>query len=99
MLRLLLLPVLCDEPIISAHPHARLLLSASSPAVVDGSFGEILTTCEKLRWTLADGEETLRPEYRCVCVSACACASVLERTDEPPKALHTVEPKSLVDQG
>lgn len=32
--------------------------------VVDGSFGEILTTCEKIRWTVAHGEKTLRPEYR-----------------------------------
>ena len=32
--------------------------------MVDGSFGEILTTCEKLRWTIDHGEEALKPEYR-----------------------------------
>ncbi|KAG5462909.1 MAG: LOW QUALITY PROTEIN: Aldehyde/histidinol dehydrogenase [Olpidium bornovanus] len=31
---------------------------------VDGCFGEILTTLERLRWTIANGEEVLRPEER-----------------------------------
>lgn len=34
------------------------------PAVVDASFGEILTTCEKLRWVIANGEQILKPEQR-----------------------------------
>ncbi|KAF8936462.1 Aldehyde/histidinol dehydrogenase [Dissophora ornata] len=32
--------------------------------MVDGMFGEILTTCERIRWTLAHGEEALKDEYR-----------------------------------
>jgi len=34
--------------------------------VVDGSFGEVLTTCEKLQWTITHGENALKPEYRAV---------------------------------
>ena len=33
---------------------------------VDAVFGEILTTLEKLRWTMNNGEQYLRPEYRSV---------------------------------
>ncbi|KAJ3041486.1 Meiotic Sister-Chromatid recombination aldehyde dehydrogenase [Rhizophlyctis rosea] len=36
----------------------------SGKTVVDGSFGEILTTCAKLRWTISQGEKYLAPEYR-----------------------------------
>ena len=36
----------------------------SGKTMIDGSFGEILTTCEKLRWTMAHGESALAPEYR-----------------------------------
>jgi acyl-CoA reductase-like NAD-dependent aldehyde dehydrogenase len=32
--------------------------------IIDASFGEILTTCEKLRWTIANGESSLQSEYR-----------------------------------
>lgn len=32
--------------------------------MVDGSFGEVLTTCEKITWTLANGENALKPESR-----------------------------------
>lgn len=32
--------------------------------MVDGAFGEILTTCEKLKWTIDHGEQALQPEYR-----------------------------------
>lgn len=32
--------------------------------VVDAAFGEILTTCEKLRWLIANTEDSLRPERR-----------------------------------
>lgn len=34
--------------------------------MVDGAFGEVLTTCEKIRWTLDHGEAALRTEYRSV---------------------------------
>lgn len=32
--------------------------------LVDASLGEIMTTCEKITWLLAEGERWLRPEYR-----------------------------------
>ena len=32
--------------------------------MVDASFGEILVTLEKIRWTVTDGEGVLRTEYR-----------------------------------
>ena len=35
--------------------------------VVDASFGEILVTLEKIRWTIANGEAALKPEYRTTC--------------------------------
>ncbi|KAL1916030.1 uncharacterized protein VTP21DRAFT_6034 [Calcarisporiella thermophila] len=34
--------------------------------MVDAAFGEVLTTCEKLRWTIENGERTLRDDYRSV---------------------------------
>ncbi|KAI8904331.1 Aldehyde/histidinol dehydrogenase [Gorgonomyces haynaldii] len=36
----------------------------SGKTKMDGSFGEILTTCERLRWTIEHGERVLQPEYR-----------------------------------
>lgn len=32
--------------------------------MVDASLGEIMTTCEKITWLLAEGERWLKPEYR-----------------------------------
>lgn len=32
--------------------------------MVDASFGEILVTVEKLKWTILHGEKALRPEKR-----------------------------------
>jgi hypothetical protein len=42
----------------------ELIQACSHPTVVDAAFGEILTTCEKLRWVLAYGEDSLKPESR-----------------------------------
>jgi acyl-CoA reductase-like NAD-dependent aldehyde dehydrogenase len=36
----------------------------SGKTKVDASFGEILVTVEKLRWTIEHGERALRPEKR-----------------------------------
>ena len=33
-------------------------------AVVDGAFGEVLTTCEKIAWTIKYGEQALKTEKR-----------------------------------
>lgn len=32
--------------------------------VIDAAFGEILTTAEKLRWLIENGEKVLSPEFR-----------------------------------
>ena len=32
--------------------------------MIDASLGEILVTCEKLRWLIANGEKVLSPEKR-----------------------------------
>ncbi len=32
--------------------------------MVDAALGEILTTCSKMEWLIAHGEEALRPEKR-----------------------------------
>ena len=36
----------------------------SGKPMLDAAFGEILTTCEKIRWLLAEGEKALKPEAR-----------------------------------
>ncbi|RKO93033.1 Aldehyde/histidinol dehydrogenase [Blyttiomyces helicus] len=43
---------------------SRVAARDSGKTLIDASFGEILTTCEKLRWTIAEGETVLAPEYR-----------------------------------
>lgn len=49
--------------------------------VVDAAFGEILTTCEKLRWVMAYGEEYLKPEARPFVVPPHALPCVSRRTN------------------
>ncbi|CAM8977895.1 unnamed protein product [Rhodiola kirilowii] len=48
--------------------HQDLICEISSrdtgKTMVDASLGEIMTTCEKLTWLLAEGEKWLKPEYR-----------------------------------
>ncbi|MCJ1308485.1 Meiotic Sister-Chromatid recombination aldehyde dehydrogenase [Agyrium rufum] len=46
------------------EPIARLASLDSGKTMLDASFGEILVTLEKLRWTIAHGEKSLRPERR-----------------------------------
>ena len=36
----------------------------SGKPMLDAAFGEILTTCEKIRWLLSEGEQALKPEPR-----------------------------------
>ncbi|PIA40992.1 hypothetical protein AQUCO_02300045v1 [Aquilegia coerulea] len=49
--------------------HQELICEMSSrdtgKTMVDASLGEIMTTCEKITWLLAEGERWLKPEYRC----------------------------------
>ncbi|KAI3918924.1 hypothetical protein MKW98_017372 [Papaver atlanticum] len=48
--------------------HQELICQTSSrdtgKTMVDASLGEIMTTCEKITWLLAEGEMWLKPEYR-----------------------------------
>eukprot|EP00048_Salpingoeca_helianthica_P022188 m.16885 g.16885 ORF g.16885 m.16885 type:complete len:600 (-) comp6996_c0_seq1:1932-3731(-) len=44
----------------------RVACRDTGKTMVDGAFGEILTTCEKIRWTVDHGEAALQPEYRSV---------------------------------
>ncbi|KAL9274608.1 Aldehyde dehydrogenase 22A1-like protein [Drosera capensis] len=48
--------------------HQELICEISSrdtgKTMVDASLGEIMTTCEKITWLLAEGERWLKPEYR-----------------------------------
>lgn len=43
---------------------ARAACLDSGKTMVDASFGEILVTVEKLKWTILHGEKALRPEKR-----------------------------------
>ncbi|WFC99768.1 Meiotic Sister-Chromatid recombination aldehyde dehydrogenase [Malassezia yamatoensis] len=43
---------------------ARIACRDTGKTAIDAAFGEILTTCAKLNWTLANGEKVLRPETR-----------------------------------
>ncbi|XP_020598763.1 aldehyde dehydrogenase 22A1 [Phalaenopsis equestris] len=48
--------------------HQALICEVSSrdtgKTMVDASLGEIMTTCEKITWLLAEGERWLKPEFR-----------------------------------
>ncbi|XP_078443207.1 aldehyde dehydrogenase 22A1 isoform X2 [Wolffia australiana] len=50
--------------------NQRLICEVSSrdtgKTMIDASLGEIMTTCEKITWLIAEGERWLKPEYRCV---------------------------------
>ncbi|GAA5880462.1 hypothetical protein JCM8547_007900 [Rhodosporidiobolus lusitaniae] len=43
---------------------AKIASRDSGKTLIDAAFGEILTTCEKLRWVIANGEDVLKPEPR-----------------------------------
>eukprot|EP00753_Platysulcus_tardus_P018640 PLAT6991.1.p1 GENE.PLAT6991.1~~PLAT6991.1.p1 ORF type:complete len:615 (-),score=253.81 PLAT6991.1:79-1923(-) len=42
----------------------RVACRDSGKTKVDALFGEVLTTCEKIRWVVSHGERVLAPEYR-----------------------------------
>ncbi|KAI3620191.1 hypothetical protein CBS9595_002158 [Malassezia furfur] len=43
---------------------ARIACRDTGKTAIDAAFGELLTTCAKLNWTLSNGEKVLRPETR-----------------------------------
>jgi acyl-CoA reductase-like NAD-dependent aldehyde dehydrogenase len=58
------LRVLQDYILDNMDAIARASCRDSGKTMVDASLGEVLTTCEKIRWTLSSGEAALAPEYR-----------------------------------
>ena len=59
-----ILETLLDYVVDHQLDFSRLSSLDSGKTVVDAGFGEIMTTCEKLRWTIANGESVLKREYR-----------------------------------
>ncbi|GJN93952.1 hypothetical protein Rhopal_007012-T1 [Rhodotorula paludigena] len=47
-----------------AEALSKIASRDSGKTLVDAAFGEILTTCEKLRWVIANGESILSPSSR-----------------------------------
>ena len=60
------LKVLLDYVVSHQEPICRAASRDTGKTMVDGSFGEVLTTCEKLQWTIDHGEAALKTEYRAV---------------------------------
>lgn len=64
--RRLVLKALLDYVVANQEVICRVAARDTGKTMVDGSFGEVLTTCEKLAWTIENGERVLQPEYRAV---------------------------------
>ncbi|KAG0335237.1 Meiotic Sister-Chromatid recombination aldehyde dehydrogenase [Podila humilis] len=62
--RKIVLQSLLDFILANQESICRVAARDTGKTMVDGKFGEILTTCERIRWTLAYGEEALKDEYR-----------------------------------
>ncbi|KAF9359555.1 Meiotic Sister-Chromatid recombination aldehyde dehydrogenase [Mortierella sp. NVP85] len=62
--RKIVLQSLLDFILRHQESICRVASRDTGKTMVDGKFGEILTTCERIRWTLAHGEDALKDEYR-----------------------------------
>ncbi|KAF9349599.1 Meiotic Sister-Chromatid recombination aldehyde dehydrogenase [Mortierella sp. AD094] len=62
--RKIVLQSLLDFVLLNQEAICRVASRDTGKTMVDGKFGEILTTCERIRWTLAHGEDALKDEYR-----------------------------------
>ncbi|KAF8976517.1 Meiotic Sister-Chromatid recombination aldehyde dehydrogenase [Entomortierella lignicola] len=62
--RKIVLQSLLDFILLHQEDVCRVASRDTGKTMVDGKFGEILTTCERIRWTLAHGEDALKDEYR-----------------------------------
>jgi aldehyde dehydrogenase (NAD+) len=62
--RKIVLQSLMDFILRHQESICRVASRDTGKTMVDGKFGEILTTCERIRWTLAHGEDALKDEYR-----------------------------------
>ncbi|KAJ1930313.1 Meiotic Sister-Chromatid recombination aldehyde dehydrogenase [Tieghemiomyces parasiticus] len=59
-----LLAAILDFVVSNQDVICRISARDSGKTYLDAQLGEILTTCEKLKWTMAYGEKALQPEYR-----------------------------------
>lgn len=59
-----LLKILLRFIVENQETITRVACRESGKTQVDALFGEVLVTCEKLKWTIANGEKYLRPEKR-----------------------------------
>lgn len=50
--------------VTDAETIARVASRDTGKTAVDAAFGELLTTCSKLAWTIKNGEKILKPEVR-----------------------------------
>ncbi|BGP51561.1 Meiotic Sister-Chromatid recombination aldehyde dehydrogenase [Rhodotorula kratochvilovae] len=55
---------LLEWTVNEAEALSKVASRDSGKTLVDAAFGEILTTCEKLRWLIANAEAALAPDYR-----------------------------------
>ncbi|KAG0208362.1 Meiotic Sister-Chromatid recombination aldehyde dehydrogenase [Mortierella sp. GBA30] len=62
--RKIVLQSLLDFVLLHQESICRVAARDTGKTMVDGKFGEILTVCERIRWTLAHGEDALKDEYR-----------------------------------
>ncbi|KAG0058496.1 Meiotic Sister-Chromatid recombination aldehyde dehydrogenase [Linnemannia elongata] len=62
--RKVVLQSLLDFILLHQESICRVAARDTGKTMVDGKFGEILTTCERIRWTLAHGEDALKDEHR-----------------------------------
>ena len=57
---------------LSGQGGCRVAALDSGKVMVDAAFGEVMVTCEKATWLLAEGERWLRPESRSAGRMVCA---------------------------
>ncbi|KAI1295147.1 Meiotic Sister-Chromatid recombination aldehyde dehydrogenase [Mortierella claussenii] len=62
--RKIVLQSLLDFILLHQESICRVASRDTGKTMVDGKFGEILTTCERIRWTLAYGEQALKDDHR-----------------------------------
>ncbi|GAA6046801.1 hypothetical protein JCM3770_005649 [Rhodotorula araucariae] len=55
---------LLEWTVDEAEALSKVASRDSGKTLVDAAFGEILTTCEKLRWLISNAESALAPDYR-----------------------------------
>ncbi|KAF9586469.1 Meiotic Sister-Chromatid recombination aldehyde dehydrogenase [Lunasporangiospora selenospora] len=62
--RKIVLQSLLDFILENQGSICRVASRDTGKTMIDGKFGEILVTCERIRWTLAHGEDALKDECR-----------------------------------